>query len=283
MPGDGEFIAMPPKNRPRPNATTMKMVGKQVAGARLAKGLTQKQLADLIKVDEETLGSIEQGRRTLMPHIAELLDFHLGLPGTLTVAANEMPAVDVIPPWAQEYMELEKRAIALSWYDNQVVPGLLQPECYARAVFACRVPAYREEKIDALTADRLDRQKILRRTTPPTLSFVIWEPVVRQRIGGPEVYRELLRHLIACMELPDMSVQVLPLDQPVHAALDGPFILLETHNHQHVGYTEGQRGSHLVSDQDEVSILARKYAMLRTQALNTQQTRGLLDRLLGEL
>ncbi|MFF4496568.1 Scr1 family TA system antitoxin-like transcriptional regulator [Streptomyces sp. NPDC001546] len=274
---------MPPKKRPRPNATTMKMVGKQVAAARLAKNLTQRQLADLINVDEESIASIEQGRRALMPYVGELLDLHLHLPGMLTVAADEMPAVDVIPPWAEDYMDLEKRAIALSWYDNQVIPGLLQPECYARAVFACRVPAYRPDQIDALTADRLDRQKILRRPMPPTLSFVIWEPVVRQPIGGPAVHRELLRHLLACMELPDVSVQVIPLDQPMHAALDGPFTLLETPNHQHIGYTESQRGSHLVTDQDGVSILARKYAMLRTQALNTQQTRGLLSRLLGEL
>ncbi|MCF3184480.1 helix-turn-helix transcriptional regulator [Streptomyces polychromogenes] len=274
---------MPPKKRPRPNATTMKMVGRQVAAARIAKGLTQKQLADLIKVDEESIGSIEQGRRALMPHVAELLDLHLGLPGTLTVAANEMPSVDVIPPWAEEYMELEKRAISLSWYDNQVIPGLLQPECYARAVFACRVPAYHQEQIDALTTDRLDRQKILHRATAPTLSFVIWEPVVRHHIGGRTVHEELLRHLLTCAELPDVSIQVMPLEQPVHAGLNGPFTLLETPDHQHFGYTESQRGSHLIADLDEVSILARKYAMLRTQALNTEQTRGLLGRLLGEL
>ncbi|MFF4329810.1 DUF5753 domain-containing protein [Streptomyces sp. NPDC001591] len=162
-------------------------------------------------------------------------------------------------------------------------PACFQPECYARAVFACRVPAYREDQIDALTADRLDRQKILRRASAPTLSFVIWEPVVRHPIGGCEVHKELLRHLITCAELPDVSLQVMPLDRPFHAGLNGPFTLLETPDHQHFGYTESQRGSHLIADLDEVSILARKYAMLRTQALNTEETRGLLDRLLGEL
>jgi hypothetical protein len=47
-------------------------------------------------------------------------------------------------------------------------------------------------------------------------------------------------------------------------------------------YTETQRGSHLTSDGDEVSILAQKYAMLRSQALNPEDAKGLLDRLLGE-
>ncbi|MFF5704669.1 Scr1 family TA system antitoxin-like transcriptional regulator [Streptomyces sp. NPDC012794] len=273
---------MPPKKRPRPNATTMKMVGRQVAAARAAKGLTQKELAALITVDEETIASIEQGRRALMPHVAELMDMHLGLPGTLIIAANEMPAFDTTPPWAEEYMDREYTAVTLSWYDNQVVPGLLQTEAYARAVFKCRVPAYQEEEIEALTADRVARQEILHRKTPPTLSFIIWEPVVVHRIGGPETHEEQLRHLIACAELPDVSIQVMPLEQGTHAALDGPFILLETPDHQHFAYSEGQRGSRLISDPGEVSILARKYAMLRTQALNTEQTQGLLERLLGE-
>lgn len=126
------------------------------------------------------------------------------------------------------------------------------------------------------------RQRILHRNTPPTLSFVVWEAVLRDRLGGTEVYAEQLRHLRACADLTDVSFQVMPLGRTSHAALDGPFTILETPDHQHLGYTETQRGSQLISDPNEVSIMARKYAMLRTQALNTEQTRGLLDRLLGE-
>ncbi|MGW7462800.1 helix-turn-helix domain-containing protein [Streptomyces sp. NPDC054797] len=273
---------MPPRKRVRPNATTMKMVGAMVAAARIAKNLTQKQLGELVRLDAETIASIEQGRRALMPNVAELMDLHLGLPGLLTVAANEMPTIDATPPWAEEYMGLEANAIALSWFDNQVVPGLLQTENYARAVFRCRVPAHPEAEIEALTDRRIVRQQILRRSTPPTLSFVISEAVLRDRLGGDDVYEEQLHHLRACADLPDVSLQVMPLGRTTHAGLNGPFILLETPDHQHLGYTETQRGSQLISDADEVSILARKYAMLRTQALNTEQTRGLLDRLLGE-
>ncbi|MEU7730195.1 Scr1 family TA system antitoxin-like transcriptional regulator [Streptomyces sp. NPDC040724] len=273
---------MPPRKRVRPNATTMKMVGAMVAAARIAKSLTQKQLGGLVRLDAETIASIEQGRRALMPNVAELMDLHLGLPGLLSVAAHEMPTIDATPPWAEEYMDLEAGAIALSWFDNQVVPGLLQTENYARAVFRSRVPAHSEEEIEALTARRIARQEILRRSTPPTLSFVISEAVLRDRLGGDEVYEEQLRHLRTCADLPDVSLQVMPLGRTSHAALDGPFTIVETHDHQLLGYTESQRGSRLISDPDEVSIMARRYAMLRTQALNTEQTRGLLDRLLGE-
>ncbi|MFJ9648829.1 Scr1 family TA system antitoxin-like transcriptional regulator [Streptomyces sp. NPDC101206] len=274
---------MPPRKRVPKNGTALKMVGAQVAVLRTRKGLTQRQLAKLVRMEEETIASIEQGRRALKPDVADLMDRVFDSGGVLAAGVEKLPAVDLVPEWAEEYMRCEAEAIAISWYDNQVVPGLLQPECYARAVFKCRIPAYQEEEIAELTADRLVRQQILHRKTPPTLSFVIWEPVVRHRIGGREVHEELLRHLVACTELPDVSIQVMPLDQPRHAGLNGPFTLLETPDHQHLGYSESQRGSHLISDADEVSIMARRYAMLRTQALNTEQTRGLLDRLLGEL
>ncbi|WP_430542745.1 Scr1 family TA system antitoxin-like transcriptional regulator [Streptomyces iconiensis] len=101
-------------------------------------------------------------------------------------------------------------------------------------------------------------------------------------LGGDNVRRELLQHLIHCADLPGLSLQIMPMGRETHAGLAGPFILLETPDHEHLGYMETQRGSILVSDPDEVSILARKYAMLRTQALNTEDSKGLLERLLGE-
>ncbi|MEU9718373.1 helix-turn-helix transcriptional regulator [Streptomyces sp. NPDC047976] len=273
---------MPPKKRPRANATSLKMVGRQVAAARVAKGLTQKQLAALVRLDEETIGSIEQGRRRLMPNVAELLDFHLGLPGLLTVAAHEMPDADVIPPWAEEFLEHEREAVAVSSYENQVVPGLLQTDAYAEAVFRSCVPALSEEEISGRTAVRVGRREILRRKEPVMLSFVIWEPVLLLRLGNREVHRDQLTHLRACSELPGVSLQIYPLKHSRHPALDGPFVLLETPDHQRLAYMETQRGSHLTSELNEVSSVERIYAMLRTQALNPDETRAEFDRLLGE-
>ncbi|MFJ3906889.1 helix-turn-helix domain-containing protein [Streptomyces vinaceus] len=274
---------MPARTRaPRPNATAMKMVGAQVGAARIAKGMTQRALAEALHIDVETIASIEQGRRALMPNVAEQLDRILGLPGVLSIAATRMPEVDMVPAWAEEYMEREAEALALSWFDTMIVPGLLQTEGYARAVFGCRVPFVGEEKIELQTAHRMQRQELLRRPVPPTLSFVVWEAALRDRIGGREVYRDQIRHLRACAERPAISFQVLPLGVTSQAGLAGPFTLLETPEFQHLAYSETQRGSFLVRDPNEVSILSQKYAMLRSQALNFAETKDLLDRLLGE-
>ncbi|GHE75406.1 helix-turn-helix domain-containing protein [Streptomyces vinaceus] len=273
---------MPSRKSARPNETAMKMVGAQVAAARVSKGLTQRAFADALHIDVQSVASIEQGRRTLMPSVAEAMDRVLGLPGLLTVAANKMPQVEVIPPWAEEYFASEAEAVALSWYDAVLVPGLLQTEEYARAVFGCRVPYTGEEKIELQTARRIKRQEILHRTVPPNLGFIVSESALRDRIGGDDVRRGQLRHLRDCADHPAVSFQVLPLGLTAHAGLTGSFALLESPDHQHVAYSENQRVSIVVRDPNEVSILAQKYAMLRSQALNVTDTKGLLDRLLGE-
>lgn len=217
-----------------------------------------------------------------MPSVAEAMDQILGLPGLLTVAANKMAQVEVIPPWAEEYFTNEAEALTLSWYDAVLVPGLLQTEEYARAVFRCRVPYTGEEKIELQTARRIKRQEILYRAIPPNLGFIVSESALRDRLGGDEVRHNQLRHLRDCADHPAVSLQVLPLGLTAHAGLTGSFVLLETPDHQYVGYSENQRVSIVVRDPNEVSILAQKYAMLRSQALNVADTKALLDRLLGE-
>ncbi|MFE0330716.1 Scr1 family TA system antitoxin-like transcriptional regulator [Streptomyces sp. NPDC058960] len=269
----------PPRKK---NVSAMKMLGVQLGTARRAAGHTQGSLARELMVDEETIASIEQGRRPLKPDLAELLDELLDTKGLLTAGVANLPEIDQFPMWAELYVEHEREAIALSLYANQVLPGLLQTEEYARAVLRERVPAYNEDEVETRAAARMGRQDILHRKVPPTVSFVVWEPVLHLEVGGPKVRVEQLRHLRECAELPGLSVQFLPLASPSHAGLDGPFVLLETPDHQHLAYIEGQRGSQWVSDPDEVSILSRKYAMLRAQALTPRESKRLLDRLVGD-
>ncbi|WP_406400424.1 helix-turn-helix transcriptional regulator [Streptomyces sp. NBC_00879] len=273
---------MHPRKRQRKNASAMKLVGALVGRFRVFAGLTQRELAERVCLHEETIASLEQGRRPLKPDLARALDRILDTKGALETAVDNMPEIDLIPAWAEEFMDLEREAIALSWFENQVLQGLLQTEAYARAVFRTDVPALSEDEIERRVAARIQRQEILHRTVPPTASFIISEAILQDRLGGDGVRREALRHLRACADLPGIALQVMPLGRQTHAGLSGPFILLETPDHQHLAYAETQRGSQLISDPDEVSILARKYAMLRTQALNPEETKGLLDRLLGD-
>ncbi|MGW2341253.1 helix-turn-helix domain-containing protein [Streptomyces sp. NPDC001661] len=273
---------MSPAQHPPKNPSAMRLVADLVALFRKAAGYTQAALAERLIVAESTIAAIEQARRPLVPKLAASLDQLLDTKGALATAVAAMPEVDQFPLWAESYIQHEREAIALSWYDALVVPGILQTAEYARTLLGQRVPAYSEDEVEAKTAARVDRQAILHRKVPPTMSFVAWEPALKMAIAEPLVRAAQLRFLRECADLPGLSFQVLPLDAQENAGDAGPFILLETPEHQHLAYTESQRGSQWVSDADEVSILACKYAMLRSQALTPKATMGLLDRLLGE-
>ncbi|WP_327672149.1 MULTISPECIES: helix-turn-helix transcriptional regulator [unclassified Streptomyces] len=268
--------------RPPRNPSALKMVGQLVALFRKSAGFTQAALGERLIVAESTIAAIEQGRRPLLPDLAVTMDQLLGTKGALAVAVANMPEIDQFPLWAESYMAHEREAIALSWYDVLTVPGILQTEDCARTVLRNRVPAYDEDEIETKTAARVQRQEVLHRKCPPTLSFVVWEAALKLAYLDPLARAEQLRHLRACAELPGLALQFLPLDAPTHAGLNGAFTLVETLDHQQLAYTESQRGSQWVSAPDQVSSLARKYAMLRSQALTPEQSMGLLDRLLGD-
>lgn len=260
----------------------MKMLGKQLSAARRAAGHTQSSLAELVKLDEETIASIEQGRRALLPELAATLDKLLDTKGVLLAGVENMPEIDQFPLNAEQFKVHVHQAIAISWHESIVVPGLLQTPEYARALFRDRVPAFDDDEIETRTADRLGRTEILHRTSPPTLSFVVWEPVLHLRVGGAEVRRAQLHHLRRLTELRHLAFQVLPIDAPSHAGLAGPFIILETPDHQHLVYADSQLGSLWIADPDEAANRAHKYAMLRSLALSPQDSKSMLDRLLGE-
>ncbi len=272
---------MSPRKRHRTNETTLKLVGALVAAARTAKGMTQRALAEALHIDVETVASIEQGRRTLMPNIAEGMDRVLGLPGLLTVAANKMPVVDVIPPWQRSTSPTRPRPSFCPRTSPGSYPAAPDRGICTRCVQLPR-PVHGGGKDRAADARRIKRQDLLTRSIPPTLGFIVSESALLDRLGGDDVRREQLDHLRKCADLPSVSLQVLPLGLTAHAGLTGSFVLLETPDHQHLAYSENQRVSIVIHDPDEVSILAQKYAMLRSQALNVTETKGLLNRLLGE-
>lgn len=274
---------MKPRNKPKKrHSAAMEVIGAQLAMYRINAGLTQRELAERSTAAEETIGSIEQGRRVLMPHLATEFDQLLKTGGALATGVEKLPPKDKYPIWAEDFIGYEQEAVALSSYENQVLPGLLQTGKYARATFLNDLPSLNKETIEQRVEARVERQEVLHRDVPVIVSFIISEAVLRDHLGSHEVMREQLRHLRTCAELPGVAIQVMPFGNTSHAGLSGPFVLLETADHQHLAYSETQIGSHLISDPDKVSSLTQKYGMLRMQALNAEETMSLLDRLLGE-
>ncbi|WP_137993205.1 helix-turn-helix domain-containing protein [Streptomyces vilmorinianum] len=274
---------MQPGKKPRKKVPSWEVVGALVGLYRKNAGMTQPHLASLLCIGLETLGSIEQGRRPLRIKLAAELDELLDTKGALTAAVSKVPERERYPEFARDFIDEEAKALSLCWYENQVVPGLLQTPEYARAVFDSLYPPITEQQAEERLLARIDRQRIFeQKPWPPMMSFLLNESILEQPIGGAEVLHEQIRHLREAAELPFLALQILPKKLTRHAGLDGPMVLVETPEHAHLAYIEGQRVSFLIDDPDEVGILQQKYGMLRSQALTPEETMGLLDRLAGE-
>ncbi|MFE7576845.1 Scr1 family TA system antitoxin-like transcriptional regulator [Streptomyces sp. NPDC057521] len=262
--------------------TSWHLIGAQVATFRRAAGLTQTALADQCRVSDDTIASIEQGRRALQLDFAMVLDQLLDTKTALQVAVSKVPQKERFPAFVQDFVDYEQNALSLMSYQNQVVPGLLQTEEYARFVLSCQYPPLEEHEQEDQVAARMARQRLLDRKPRPVLHFIIEESVLRSEMGEPGMMRRQIERLRECAELPFVSIQIMPSNLPKHAALDGPMVLLETPDHDYLAYVEGQLVSYLHDDPDDVSVLQQKYGMLRSQALTPEESIRLLEHLLGE-
>ncbi|MFD3423226.1 DUF5753 domain-containing protein [Streptomyces decoyicus] len=184
--------------------------------------------------------------------------------------------------WFREWARLERTAVSLCTYECRLVPGLLQSEAYARAVFEGTIPVVTDERLEALLAARAERQRMLVERPTMLFSFIVEEHVFRRRFGDAEAARGLLDHVLAAAAPRNVTLQVVPLGGGLHACLDGPVQVLETPEGRRLGYAEGQESGRLISDPKGVSLLCQRYETLRSQALNPQESRALLERLRGE-
>jgi transcriptional regulator with XRE-family HTH domain len=263
-------------------ATTLRYFGGQMKLFRNRAGLSRAELGDRTGYSEATVASIEQGRRMPQQEFVEKTDRILGADGLLRAGLPYL-LQSRYPTWFRDFALLEADAVSLYSYENHVVPGLLQTEGYARAVVAGSCPSPDDEEAESRVAGRLDRQAVLRRKPMPVLGFVIEEAVIRRPIGGPEVMKDQLRHLAECARMRNVSLQVMPTRRYTHAGLEGPMVLLETPERRNLAYVEGQRGSFLISDKDEVSVLTQRYGVIRAQALSPEESLSLMDQVVGEL
>lgn len=173
--------------------------------------------------------------------------------------------------------------MSLYTYECRLVPGLLQSEDYVRAVFDNSIPLLTDEQLEAQITARLERQRMLRARPHVPFHFIVEEAVFRRRLGGEEVTRGLLDHVLEHSAPRNVTLQVVPLGAEDHACLDGPVRLLETPQGQRLAYSEGQQNGRLIGDPKEVRLLHQRYDTLRSQALNPTYSRGLLERLRGDL
>ncbi|HCA86315.1 MAG TPA: XRE family transcriptional regulator [Streptomyces sp.] len=261
---------------------TLRYFGSQLRLWRQKAGMSRERLAEEVGYSVDMIRSVEQGRRIPQPGIVEAMDDVLGAGGMLK-AGTVFLSREKYPAYAADFVQYEAEAVTMYWYESQFIPGLLQTESHARALLRAHCPPLHDDTIEERVTARMERQALLTDRTNMVLSFVIDETALRRPVGGVAALKEQLLHLQAAAKMRHVSVQVLPLDRGAHAGLNGPMVLMETAGCQHFAYVEGQVTSLLISDPNEVSVLSRRYGILRSQALDTEESARFIQQAIGEL
>jgi transcriptional regulator with XRE-family HTH domain len=236
--------------------TARRKLGIELKGLREQGGLNIEQAANAAGISDSHLSRIERGRVGVRPLTLKALLQAYGA-GAEVTARLAQTAADTTKRsdrgWWQPYaaaisekyatlIAFESEATSIKAFAASFVPGLLQTEDYARALLQRGPVRLKADEITTRVEVRKSRQAIFDQPHPPSAWFIVDEAVLRRRVGGSEVMRGQLLHLIDIASRPDVDLQVIPYSSGAHAGTLGPLVILGFPEGDDVVYCETYAG-----------------------------------------
>jgi len=249
-------------------------------------GMTLEAAAPRLDKTRSSLGRVETGQSRADVHLVRsMMDLYDHYDPDLLDLAREARR----PGWWTKYniddrgfigMETE----AATEFEASIVhvPGLLQTEDYMRAVFASGLTTARGDRVAA----RVHRQaRLADAEFPLELVAIVDEAALRKQIGGVEVMRDQLQHLVEKAQLPSVTLQVLRNRDGAHAGMDGSFILLSFPDEEELDllYVSHIVGSLHIEKPEEVAAARLAFDRLRSEALSPANSVAFVERMRDEL
>ncbi|TDT31449.1 helix-turn-helix protein [Streptomyces sp. BK208] len=162
-PDGDDLAACEPDREPDPS-DSLRTWGAVQQALREHAGYSRAEFADLVRFSKHTVESVELGRRMPDESYVVRSEELLGNTGALRKSSKYVTRGrgDVgLAAWFREWARLERVAVSLCTYECRLVPGLLQSEGYARAVFEGTVPVAPDNQLEDFMARRMERQRML--------------------------------------------------------------------------------------------------------------------------
>ncbi|NEB08584.1 helix-turn-helix domain-containing protein [Streptomyces coelicoflavus] len=256
-------------------------VGRQLRLRREAAGLRVNDFAVAAGYGADLVYKVETGKRIPRPEYLDKADEVLDAGGLISAMREDVKKVRY-PKKVRDLAQLEGRAVELQLYDPLHVHGLLQTPDYARALLTMRRPTYSTEEVERFVTARIARRAVFERDPVPDLSFVLEEWTLRRPLGGRDVLRGQLEHLLETMQLCNVELQVMRLECYEHAGVDGGIEVLKFEDGSAVGRSPAVANGRPVSDPRQLRILELRYGIIRAQALTPRESTVFVEQLLGE-
>jgi len=263
-------------------------LGEELKRARLAAGFTsQEALAAKLGFDRSVIAKAESGYRPPSPEVAEAyarefpyLNALIGDGLIERWAEHVRKNGGVFPKFLHSWVDNEKTATGLFYWEPIFVPGILQTEAYARVILAADPDS--DETVDARVAGRLERQQILSRPRAPMVSVVLAEAVLHRCVGDAEVMRDQLTYLAEIGRQPRVTIQVIPATIGVHTGLTGAVAIADTEDGGTLVHEDGFTAGKTTAEPDLVAKARGRATVLRSYALPREASMELIMKVADE-
>ncbi|MFM9445296.1 helix-turn-helix domain-containing protein [Streptomyces acidiscabies] len=185
----------------------------------------------------------------------------------------------VLTPVHEDLISLEAEAESVSSWQLGAIPGLLHTAEYAREIIrATAMSEAVEARVDALVEVRLARQAVLTREDPLNLWAIIGESALRSTSEVDGLMNEQLGRLLTMGKRPNVNIQVLPANAPLHVGQLGSFVILGfgPHTDLDVVHTEGLTSALYIEERDKVAAHRDAWQRLTSTALSVEASAELI-------
>jgi Domain of unknown function (DUF5753) len=165
---------------------------------------------------------------------------------------------ELLTPAIVQLMGLEQAAKEIRYFYPMVVPGRLQTPRYTRAVLDTFAGELSEEAIEARVRMReMRRQTFLAPGSHPAVFVVLDESVLYRQVGGAEVLREQLEHLLNLIGDGRIAVRIIPFKEespiPMLATYEIVSLAADSGEEEAVLYRESDTLDEIVEDREKIS------------------------------
>ncbi|MFI6084074.1 Scr1 family TA system antitoxin-like transcriptional regulator [Streptomyces sp. NPDC051217] len=269
---------MPGPKKLDPSSSPRALLGAELRYARERAGTTQEALGAPLFVSGAFIGQLEAGTRRMQREYAVKLDEILGTAGFFERNCDAATK-SKYPDHFAAAAEAEAIATAIKEYAPLLIPGLLQTEAYARAVFRAYQPTAPEAVIDELVEARLERAKLLSDPTTPLFWGILDEATLRRQVDGPAAMAEALHHVANLARRHRIIVQVLPFSAGAHMALEGALKLMSFSDAPPLTYLQSMGSGQLLDDPASVARYELTYDLVGASALSPRESLALIEQL----
>lgn len=267
-------------------------LGLELRRLREQAGVTIDYVAEQLECSASKISRIETGHSGATPR--DVRDM-LGIYGVTGVESDELVQIardarqkgwwhPYSPVLTSAYVGLETEAESIRAYEQQVVPGLLQTEEYARAMIRAARPDISADEVERRVHVRMRRQLLLGQDDPVDLWVVLDESVLSRPVGGDAVMRRQMERLAEAAELPNVTLQVLPFEAGAHAGMDGTFAIIKFAEKvdTDVVFAENATGGLFLEKAEELRKYRFIFDHIRAAALRPEESVALIAKLAKE-